>query len=274
MKKFCLAGRLRFKQCARNGTFSQQGFGFCKETMMLIEVKDLKREYVMGETVVRALRGVTFNVKEGEFVAIMGPSGSGKSTLMHLLGCLDRPTSGTYSLSGTPVEKLGDVELSRLRNRKVGFVFQSFNLISQLTVLENVEVPLIYMGIERSKRHEMSLKVLQVVGLDHRANHRPNELSGGENQRVAIARALVTNPQIIFADEPTGNLDTKTGHEIMEILRDLNERGTTVVLVTHEMTKAKWARRLIHMQDGKILRELGGAEIQQLVDLFEELPRA
>lgn len=241
---------------------------------MLVEVKDLKREYVMGETVVRALRGVTFNVKEGEFVAIMGPSGSGKSTLMHLLGCLDRPTSGTYSLSGTPVEKLADVELSRLRNRKVGFVFQSFNLISQLTVLENVEVPLIYMGIERSKRHEMSLEVLQAVGLGHRANHRPNELSGGENQRVAIARALVTNPQIIFADEPTGNLDTKTGHEIMEILRDLNEHGTTVVLVTHEMTKAKWARRLIHMQDGKILRELGGAEIQQLVDLFEELPRA
>jgi putative ABC transport system ATP-binding protein len=242
--------------------------------MMLVEVKDLKREYVMGETVVRALRGVTFDVKDGEFVAIMGPSGSGKSTLMHLLGCLDRPTSGTYSLAGTPVEKLADVELSRLRNRKVGFVFQSFNLITQLTVLENVEVPLIYMGIERLKRHEMSLEVLQAVGLGHRANHRPNELSGGENQRVAIARALVTNPQIIFADEPTGNLDTKTGHEIMEILRDLNERGTTIVLVTHEMAKAKWARRLIHMQDGKILRELAGAEIQQLVDLFQEMPLA
>jgi len=240
---------------------------------MLVEVKGLKREYVMGETVVQALRGVSFDVTPGEFVAIMGPSGSGKSTLMHLLGCLDRPTAGTYSLAGTPVEKLNDVELSRLRNRKVGFVFQAFNLISQLTVVENVEVPLIYMGVERAKRREMSLEMLQAVGLGHRPYHRPNELSGGENQRVAIARALVTKPQIIFADEPTGNLDTKTGHEIMEILRDLNETGTTVVLVTHEMNKAKWARRLIHMQDGKILRQLVGAKIQQLKDLFEEMPQ-
>jgi putative ABC transport system ATP-binding protein len=241
---------------------------------MLVEAKDLKREYVMGETVVKALRGVSFNVETGEFVAIMGPSGSGKSTLMHLLGCLDRPTAGTYSLDGTPVEKLVDVELSRLRNRKVGFVFQAFNLISQLTVLENVEVPLIYMGVERAKRRELSLEMLQAVGLGHRPNHRPNELSGGENQRVAIARALVTKPQIIFADEPTGNLDTKTGREIMEILQDLNERGTTVILVTHEMANAKWARRLIHMQDGKILRQLVGEEIQHLKDLFQELPQA
>jgi putative ABC transport system ATP-binding protein len=241
---------------------------------MLVEARDLTREYVMGETVVRALRGVSFNVDQGEFVAVMGPSGSGKSTLMHLLGCLDRPTSGTYLLDGTPVQNLPDQELSRLRNRKVGFIFQAFNLISQLTVLENVEVPLIYMGIERAKRRALSLEVLQAVGLDQRHSHRPNELSGGENQRVAIARALVTNPQIIFADEPTGNLDTKTGNEIMEILQELNERGTTIVLVTHEMSKAKWARRLIHMQDGKILRELAGAEIQQLKDLFQELPQA
>ena len=239
---------------------------------MLVSVKDLKREYVMGETVVRALRGVSLNVEYGEFLAIMGPSGSGKSTLMHLLGCLDRPTGGTYSLDGTPVEKLGDVELSRLRNRKVGFVFQAFNLIAQLKVVENVEVPLIYMGIERARRRELSLEMLQAVGLGHRPNHRPTELSGGENQRVARARALVTKPQIIFADEPTGNLDTKTGHEIMEILQGLNERGTTIVLVTHEMNKAKWARRLVHMQDGKILRELVGEEIQRLKDLFEETP--
>jgi len=237
---------------------------------MLVSVKDLRREYVMGETVVKALRGVSLNVEHGEFLAIMGPSGSGKSTLMHLLGCLDRPTAGAYSLDGTPVEKLGDVELSRLRNRKVGFVFQAFNLISQLKVVENVEVPLIYMGVERARRRELSLEMLQAVGLGHRPNHRPNELSGGENQRVAIARALVTKPQIIFADEPTGNLDTKTGHEIMEILQGLNERGTTIVLVTHEMNNAKWARRLIHMQDGKILRELRGEEIQRLKDLFQD----
>ncbi len=241
---------------------------------MLVEVHNLSRTYLMGETQVHALRGVSLGVESGEFVAIMGPSGSGKSTLMHLLGCLDRPSTGTYSLDGTPVEKLDDVELSRLRNRKVGFVFQAFNLIMQLTVLENIEVPLIYMGLERSERRALSKEVLNAVGLSHRGNHRPNELSGGENQRVAIARALVTNPQIVFADEPTGNLDTKTGHEIMEILREMNESGTTVILVTHEMEKAKWARRLIHMQDGKMLRELHGREVQQLRDLFQDMPQA
>lgn len=238
---------------------------------MLVEVKNLQRTYKMGDTLVHALRGVSFEVDRGEFVAIMGPSGSGKSTLMHLLGCLDRPSVGSYALDGTLVENLDDVELSRLRNRKVGFVFQAFNLIAQLTVLENIEVPLIYMGIERAERQERSKAVLEAVGLGHRGNHRPNELSGGENQRVAIARALVTKPDVIFADEPTGNLDTKTGREIMEILKNLNERGTTVILVTHELEKAKWARRLIHMQDGKILRELGGEEILQLRDLFQGL---
>jgi putative ABC transport system ATP-binding protein len=241
---------------------------------MLVEINDLARTYVMGETKVHALRGVSLAVARGEFVAIMGPSGSGKSTLMHLLGCLDRPTAGTYSLDNTPVEKLSDRELSRLRNRKVGFVFQSFNLISQLTVLENIEVPLIYMGMERAKRHNLCMEMLEAVGLGHRGNHRPNELSGGENQRVAIARALVTSPDIILADEPTGNLDTKTGNEIMQILQELNERGTTIVLVTHEISKAKWARRLVHMQDGRILRELQGEEIQRLVDLFDGLPQA
>jgi len=241
---------------------------------MLVEIKDISREYTMGETVVKALQGVSFAVERGEFVAIMGPSGSGKSTLMHLLGCLDRPTSGRYCLDGTAVENLPDKELSRLRNHKVGFVFQTFNLISQLTVSENVEVPLIYMGMERLQRQILCTQMLRAVGLEHRAKHRSNELSGGENQRVAIARALVTQPDIILADEPTGNLDTKTGNEIMAILQDLNQRGTTIVLVTHEIAKAKWARRLIHMQDGKILRELAGAEIQRLVDLFQELPQA
>jgi putative ABC transport system ATP-binding protein len=241
---------------------------------MLVEVKDIIREYTMGETVVKALQGVSFTVDRGEFVAIMGPSGSGKSTLMHLLGCLDRPSAGQYCLDGTAVENLPDTELSHLRNHKVGFVFQTFNLISQLTVLENVEVPLIYMGMERLQRQILCTQMLRAVGLEHRAKHRPNELSGGENQRVAIARALVTQPDIILADEPTGNLDTKTGNEIMTLLQDLNQQGTTIVLVTHEIAKAKWARRLIHMQDGKILRELAGAEIQRLVDLFQELPQA
>ncbi|MEK7727160.1 MAG: ABC transporter ATP-binding protein [candidate division KSB1 bacterium] len=238
---------------------------------MLVQVRDLARTYKMGDTEVRALRGVSFEVDHGEFVAIMGPSGSGKSTLMHLLGCLDRPSEGSYALDGTFVERLNDVELSRLRNRKVGFVFQAFNLIMQLTVLENIEVPLIYMGLERNRRRELAKEMLEAVGLARRGNHRPNELSGGENQRVAIARALVTNPQVIFADEPTGNLDTKTGREIMEILRELNERGTTIILVTHEIEKAKWANRLIHMQDGSVLRELRGEEIQQLRDLFQGL---
>ncbi|MGH7494302.1 MAG: ABC transporter ATP-binding protein [bacterium] len=241
---------------------------------MLVEIKDLARSYMMGETEVQALRGVSLNVERGEFVAIIGPSGSGKSTLMHLLGCLDRPTSGRYRLDGIAVEGLQDEELSRLRNRKVGFVFQTFNLISQLNVLENVEVPLLYMGMARSQRQQLCMEKLQAVRLGHRSTHRPNELSGGENQRAAIARALVTNPDIILADEPTGSLDTKTGTEIMEILDDLNKKGTTIVLVTHELSKVKWARRVIYMQDGRILHELVGDQTHRLVDLFQGLPQA
>jgi putative ABC transport system ATP-binding protein len=241
---------------------------------MLVEIQDLARTYMMGETEVQALRGVSLNVERGEFVAIIGPSGSGKSTLMHLLGCLDRPTSGRYWLDGTAVEGLQDQELSRLRNRKVGFVFQTFNLISQLNILENVEVPLLYMGMARSQRQQLCMEMLQAVRLGHRSTHRPNELSGGENQRAAIARALVTKPDIILADEPTGNLDTKTGTEIMEILDDLNKKGTTIVLVTHELSKVKWARRVIYMQDGEIRRELVGDQTHQLVELFQELPEA
>lgn len=240
---------------------------------MLVEVKELTRIYMMGETEVRALRGVSLNVDHGEFMAIIGPSGSGKSTLMHLLGCLDRPTSGQYLLDGTAVEELQDQELSRLRNQKVGFVFQTFNLIPQLNLMENVEVPLVYMGMERSQRQELSLKMLEAVGLGHRCYHRPNELSGGENQRAAIARALVTEPDIILADEPTGNLDTKTGTEIMEILENLNAQGTTIILVTHELSKVNWARRVIYMQDGMIRRELLGDATDQLVELFQEVPQ-
>jgi len=237
---------------------------------MLVQVQDMARTYTMGDTQVHALRGVSMTVERGEFVAIMGPSGSGKSTLMHLLGCLDRPTAGQYRLDGTAVEGLPDQKLSRLRNEKVGFVFQTFNLIPQLNVLENIEVPLIYMGVEKTERQGRCKDMLAAVGLGHRGAHRPNELSGGENQRVAIARALVTNPDIILADEPTGNLDTKTGKEIMAILQDLNECGTTIVLVTHELSKAKWARRIIYMRDGQILRELTSADFDQLLDLFQE----
>ena len=216
----------------------------------------------MGDSQVHALAGVSVTVERGEFIAIMGPSGSGKSTLMHILGCLDRPTSGKYWLDDVPVDGLGDQELSRMRNRTVGFIFQSFNLIPQLSVLENIEVPLIYMEIEKSIRQKRCMEVLESVGLPHRGKHHPNELSGGENQRAAIARALVTGPEIILADEPTGNLDSKTGREIMEILQSLNQGGTntTVVLVTHDTSIAKWANRVIQMRDGQILNDINGKE--------------
>ncbi len=222
---------------------------------MLVEVKNLKRTYMMGSTPVHALRGVTFTIQKGEFVAIMGPSGSGKSTLMHLLGCLDRPTAGQYFFDGVEVNKLDDLTLSRFRNQKVGFVFQSFNLINQLTVLENVELPMVYAGVPRSERIERARRVIEAVGLGERLNHTPNELSGGESQRVAVARALVMQPSIILADEPTGNLDTKTGVEIMKLFRKLHENGATVILVTHDISVANWAQRVIQMKDGVILQE-------------------
>lgn len=239
---------------------------------MLVDVRDLTRIYTMGETVVRALNGVTFTIDRGDYVAIIGPSGSGKSTLMHLLGCLDKPTSGSYLFDGVAVESLDDQQLSVLRNQKVGFIFQSFNLIQQLTVVENVEVPLIYMGVPRSERRDYCVTMLEMVGLGHRINHRPNELSGGENQRVAIARALVTQPDIILADEPTGNLDTKTGHEIMQLMQQLNEQGKTVILVTHDLEKAAFAKRQIQMKDGKIVRIISGEDRKNLFELFHEVP--
>ena len=237
---------------------------------MLIEAIDLHRVYRMGENEVHALRGVTFGIERGEFVSIIGPSGSGKSTLMHIMGCLDRPTSGSYILDGTPIEGLDDRRLSRLRNRKVGFVFQSFNLIQQLNVVENVEVPLVYMEMDRQERRERALQMLEAVGLGHRSQHRPNELSGGENQRVAIARALVTDPDLILADEPTGNLDTKTGHEIMELLKRLHEQGKTLIMVTHDLEKAKWSSRFIHMKDGKILHDFRDTDGTDIVGMFYE----
>jgi putative ABC transport system ATP-binding protein len=240
---------------------------------MLIRVEDLTKRYWMGGTEVQALSGVSLTVERGEYLAVMGASGSGKSTLMHLIGCLDRPTTGRYWLDGTPVEGLTDEQLSALRNRKISFVFQSFNLIPQLSVIENVAVPLIYRGIERSEREAMADRVLASVGLAPRRGHRPNELSGGECQRVAIARALVTQPDIILADEPTGNLDSRTGDEVMEILTRLNEEGTTVLMVTHDVFRAQCARRVIQMQDGKITNQLVGAEIGRMLRQFEAVTR-
>ena len=222
---------------------------------MLIQAHDLRKTYRLGPTEVHALRGVDLEVAQREFVAIMGASGSGKSTLLHLLGCLDRPSAGAYRLDGTAVESLSDAELSRLRNQRIGFVFQAFNLILQHNVLENVELPLIYGGIGRTVRHKRSLEILQQVGLGKKIHHRPTELSGGEVQRVAVARALAVEPLLLLADEPTGNLDTQTGEGIMKLFADLNYRGTTILMVTHNRDVAAYADRLIEMRDGRIVSD-------------------
>ena len=225
---------------------------------MLIETTELCKTYWMGSTEVAALRAANLEVERGEFVAIMGPSGSGKSTLLHLLGCLDRPSGGRYRLDGVAVENIDDTELSRIRNRKIGFVFQSFNLIPQHNVLENVELPLVYAEVARPVRRQRSLDILRHVGLEGKVNHRPTELSGGEVQRVAIARALVVEPLLLFGDEPTGNLDSQTGEEIMKLFVDLNRRGTTIVMVTHDPEVASYAQRTIHMRDGRIVSDSRG----------------
>lgn len=216
----------------------------------MIEAKGITKVYRLGMIEVTALKSVDFFVKRSEFIAIAGPSGSGKSTLMNIIGCLDKPTEGSYILDGNNISELSDDALAEVRNKKVGFVFQSFNLLSRNTALENVELPLFYAGTSRSK--ERALEALDLVGLSHRANHKPNELSGGEKQRVAIARAIVLNPSIILADEPTGNLDTRTGKEIMEIFKSLNKKGTTIVLVTHEKEIAMYAERVIIIRDGQV----------------------
>ena len=219
----------------------------------MIEVNDLKKTYSIGKIEVHALRGITLKIGKGEFMAIMGPSGSGKSTLMNILGCLDRPTEGSYTLDQVHLDNLGDDELASIRNRKIGFVFQTFNLLSRNTALENVELPLLYAGFTDTKN--TALKALEEVGLAGRVNHRPNELSGGERQRVAIARAIVLNPSLILADEPTGNLDSGTGNEILKLFEWLNEKGTTVVIVTHEREIAMRCRRTVYTRDGLIQRD-------------------
>lgn len=222
---------------------------------MLIEVEKLSKIYRIGTVEVPALRKVDLNIDKNEYVAIMGPSGSGKSTLMNIIGCLDTATDGRYRLAGTLVNEMDDDALADIRNREIGFVFQTFNLLPRATALHNVELPLVYAGVPAGKRRELAMTALEKVGLADRMHHKPNELSGGQRQRVAIARALVNNPSIILADEPTGNLDTKTGDEIMEIFNALHANGNTIILVTHEEYIAEHARRIVRLKDGLIERD-------------------
>lgn len=219
----------------------------------MIDIKNMYKIYTMGENKVTALNGINLHIDAHEFVSIVGPSGSGKSTLMNMLGCLDVPTSGTYTLDGHEISKLNDNKLAEIRNFKIGFVFQRFNLLQKLSALENVELPLVYQGVHAREARERSIKALERVGLDDRMNHKPYELSGGQQQRVAIARALVTNPPVILADEPTGALDSKTGIEVMEILRKLNENGNTIILITHDNGLAQKAKRMVRISDGQIV---------------------
>jgi putative ABC transport system ATP-binding protein len=225
---------------------------------MVIDIENITKDYVMGEEIVRALRGVSLQIQRNEYIAVMGPSGSGKSTLMNMLGCLDTPTSGRYEFNGRNVAEMNDDELAAIRNREIGFVFQTFNLLPRSNSLRNVELPLIYAGIDPETREERAIQALVDVGLGDRLHHKPNELSGGQRQRVAVARALVTRPSIILADEPTGNLDSKTGEEIMVLLENLYYRGNTIILVTHERDVAAHARRTVHLRDGVIERDERG----------------
>ena len=221
----------------------------------VIQIEQLKKTYHLGKVEVEALRGVSFEINSGDFVSVMGPSGSGKSTLMHIIGCLDYPTEGKYFLSGQDVSKLNDNQLALFRNQKIGFVFQQFNLLPKATILKNVELPLTYNNTHSKNKKRLAVHALEEVGLGDRLKHRPNEISGGQKQRVAIARALINHPSIILADEPTGNLDSKTGGDIMEIIKKLHDDGNTIILVTHEPEIARYGKRIIYLKDGVIDRD-------------------
>lgn len=236
-----------------------------KKDVIAIRLRDIKKIYKMGGQELAALNGINLDIKRGEFAALMGPSGSGKSTLMNILGCLDRPTVGSYELEGKEVAHLSDDELAVMRNKHIGFVFQNFNLLSRISSLENVALPLVYAGVGASERRKRAQEVLEAVGLGDRAGHLPNELSGGQRQRVAIARALVNNPEIIMADEPTGNLDTKSTKEIMEIFQEMHGRGKTIILVTHEPEIAVCANRQLLVRDGVITRDEGKGVVLDVV---------
>lgn len=218
----------------------------------VIKIRNIKRDFKMGQEILHVLKGIDLDIKKGEYVALMGPSGSGKSTLMNILGCLDSPTSGEYELNGSKVSDMSDDQLAEIRNKEIGFIFQTFNLLPRTTALENVALPMIYAGINKEERTKRAKQVLTDVGLSDRMDHKPNELSGGQRQRVAVARALVNNPSIILADEPTGNLDTKTSIEIMNLIDNIHQGGNTVILVTHEEDIAQRAKRIIRLRDGMI----------------------
>jgi putative ABC transport system ATP-binding protein len=234
--------------------------------LKIIEIKNIKKEYVMGSQTIAALKDVSLSIEKGEYVALMGPSGSGKSTLMNILGCLDSPSAGTYKLNNTEVSEMTDDALAMVRNKEIGFIFQTFNLLPRLTSLENVALPMVYAGMGKKERLDRAAEVMGMVGLKDRMTHKPNELSGGQRQRVAIARALVNNPSIILADEPTGNLDTKTSYEIMDILEKISLQGNTVIIVTHEEDIAKHARRILRMRDGLIESDVPNVPVKAVAE--------
>ncbi|MBC3784837.1 ABC transporter ATP-binding protein [Spirosoma utsteinense] len=237
--------------------------------MNIIETRDIAKRYIMGSEVIEALKSVTISIQKGEYVAFMGPSGSGKSTLMNIVGCLDTPTSGTYVLNGQDVSGMGENELAEVRNKEIGFVFQTFNLLPRQTSLENVALPLIYAGFNKADRTEKAMLALRNVGLENRAGHRPNELSGGQRQRVAVARALVNDPSILLADEPTGNLDTKTSYEIMDLFDQIHSKGNTVIMVTHEEDIAEYAHRIVRLRDGLVETDRANANIRKAKALMQ-----
>lgn len=243
-------------------------------TKEIIKIEDLKREFVMGTETVHALRGISFTIKEGEFVTIMGSSGSGKSTMLNILGCLDQPTSGVYEIDGLKVKDLTRNQLATIRNEKIGFIFQSYNLLARTSAIENVELPLLYnSSVSNKERRERAIKALEMVGLGDRMHHTPSQLSGGQQQRVAIARSLVNNPVMILADEATGNLDTRTSYEIMSLFQELNKKGITITFVTHEPDIAKFSNRTIVLKDGKIIKDYLNPEVLSAAEELAKLPK-